>query len=137
MNLEELEKHILTVKAFDWCGKTVYLRKLNADDHIALFGKITSPEDAVSDKEATAQFHVELVARALATEAGELTADSDNGRAVLRRIGYDDLVALGKLVLEHNGYGEKKSTAEPNSSPSASAETLDPRSSTPDTSCLS
>lgn len=137
MNLTDLEKHIRTVTAFEWCGQTVHFRKLTAEDHIALFGKLQSA-DTADGHAATAAFHVEVVARSWADESGELVANSDEGREKLRLVGFNDLVALGKLALKFNGYDEvdeKKSTAGPTCSPSDCAETLDPRTSTPTTSC--
>ena len=133
-NLETLKKHIRTVTEVEWCGLKVFLRKLSADDHLAIFGQVKA---AGESREATVAMHVELVARTWANANGDLEADSDDGRATIRQIGFDDLVALGELVLANNGYGnEKKSTAETSCSPLSSAETLDPRSSTPTTSPL-
>ena len=128
-NLETLKKHIRTVTEVEWCGQTIRLRKLTTGDGLELFKNL---RDAGESRDAVTEFHVELAARSLADASGELEANSDEGRALLRQVGFDDLVELGNIVLRHNGYGdEKKSSAETNALPSSSAESLDPRSSTP------
>ena len=129
-NLETLKKHIRTVTEVEWCGQTIRLRKLTTGDGLELFKNL---RDAGESRDAVTEFHVELAARSLADASGELEANSDEGRALLRQVGFDDLVELGNIVLRHNGYGgdEKKSLPPTNCSPSSSAESLDPRSSTP------
>lgn len=129
MNLETLKQYLRTVTEFDWCGNKILLRKLSTADALAMFATL---REAGESREAVIAFHVELAAKSLANEAGDLEFDNDEGRATLRQVGFDDLVALGEIVLKHNGYGdEKKSGAQTSVSSSSSAESLDPHSSTP------
>jgi hypothetical protein len=112
MNLEELKNITRAVTSFDWCGRNVLLRKLSAQDHLDLFGKVTG-EQPDNDRTATVEFHVSVVAKALSDEHGKLIADCDEGRTWLRtEVAYDDLTALGEIVLKHSGYGgaEKKTS---------------------------
>lgn len=116
MTLEELKSIVCTVGAYQWCGRTIHLRKLGAKDHIALFsaiksdaGKELSPQE---DHDAVLRHHVEMTARTLADEQGNLISDSDEGRKYLASLPFDDLVSLGVLVMSHSGYTtepEKKS----------------------------
>lgn len=118
MNLEALKVIARQPKQFDWCGQQVWLRKLNARDHVELFkqiGKEAEVErDAAADREATVAFNLNIVARSLCDEQGNLIADSDEGREFLRsEPGFEDLAKLAELALAHSGYditkAEKKS----------------------------
>lgn len=131
MNLEDLKEHVRATKEFEWCGKAVRLRKLSAQDYMALFGRIRQEESKdrtpEEDQKATIEFHVEIVARTWAGDDGELQADSEEGRAALGTLPFDELLALGKLSLKHSGFdadaGEQKKSDSPtpSCSPSISA----------------
>lgn len=141
MNLESLKKRIATVKAFEWKGETIHLRKIGAADGMAMVGAIGKLKeqrlDNQQDREATINFHVTAISKSVADEQGTLKLDSPEAIEVLKQLPFDDLVALGDLVLSHSGFGggdEKKSTQPTNGQPSDcaldSAETI----STPTTS---
>lgn len=118
MNLESLKAIARQPKQFEWCGQQVWLRKLNAKDHVELFKKIGEEAaanlDPDADREATVAFNLNIVARSLCDEQGNLIADSDEGREFLRsEPGFEDLAKLAELSLAHSGYditkAEKKS----------------------------
>ena len=109
--LEELKHSVRAAKEFDWCGQKIWLRKLSAQDHLDLFGRIKAAE--TDSREDTVAFHVSLVSRTLCDEGGELAAVGDAGKAFLMDgIAFDDLVALGEMSLAHSGYktAEKKTS---------------------------
>lgn len=114
MNLEELKARVRAVEQLDWRGETIWLRKLSAKDGLELFGRIKAVEsdESRNDRDETLAFHVEIVARTLANEKGELVADSDEGRETLKALGFDELTELGTFALERSGFrenGQKKS----------------------------
>lgn len=141
MNLEDLKAHSRATKEFEWCGKAVRLRKLSAQDYMALFGRIRQEESKdrtpEQDQQATIEFHVELVARTWAGDDGELQANSEEGRAALRTLPFDELLSFGRLSLKHSGFdpaaGEQKKSDSPtpNCSPSISAAPSDTPASIP------
>jgi hypothetical protein len=115
MNLEALKKYTRTGTKFDWCGQKVLLRKLSAQDHLDLFGRLAKADaqpDPEADKAATVEFHINIVARTLVDADGSLQIANDASRAWLKNeVAYDDLCLLSELALKHSGYGgaEKKS----------------------------
>lgn len=129
MTLDDLKALCCAASEFQWCGRTIYLRKLSAKDHFALFDSVKADEakdlSPDEDRNAVLRHHVELASRTLAASpSGELVADSDEGREALARLPFDDLVQLGRLVLSHSGYdvhAEKKSLATSNDSASSFA----------------
>lgn len=118
MTLEALKAVGRQVTEKDWCGQKVYLRKLTAADHLAIFGKAKEEGakelDPQADREATVAFHIEIVSRSYADSEGNLIAQTEEGQAILRNdVGFYDLVALGDMILADNGFAlkdaEKKS----------------------------
>lgn len=114
MNLEELRKQVCALKEVEWCGRKVWLRKLSAADHIELFSRVksenTKPLSPEDDLAATLKLQIELVARTACDENDTLLF-ADEGRELLSRVGFADLVDLGGKVLEYSGHAvnEKKS----------------------------
>jgi hypothetical protein len=115
MNLEDLQKYVRAGTEYDWCGQKVLLRKLSAQDHLDIFGKVASAEpqpDAEADKAETVDFHINIISRSLVNKDGSPIVADDSVRAWLRTaIAFDDLCSLSQLALKHSGYGgaEKKS----------------------------
>lgn len=96
-----------TPTKFEWCGQPVWILKLTQADHEAVFENVNGakPADKATDKQATRNFHVDLIARALANENGELVAESPDLAEQLRtHIAFDDVVALGRIIMRHSGY---------------------------------
>lgn len=118
MNLEDLKKLPRACKECDWRGVKVWLRKLSAQDHLELFGRIKqeseAPRDYNADRLATVEFHLNIVSRSLCSESGELLAASDAAGVrefLIDGVSFDELIQLGDEVLAYSGYGvpEKKS----------------------------
>lgn len=96
-----------TPQRFEWCGQPVWILKLTQADHEAIFQGVSSvkPADEAADKQATRNFHVDLIARALANEQGELIAtDPGLGERLRTQVAFDDVVTLGKIIMRHSGY---------------------------------
>lgn len=118
MTLAELKKRPPAVKQVEWRGGPVWLRKLSAKDHLELFGRIkqeaAKETDYDADRLATVEFHIDTAIRSLCNEAGVLLKDSEDVRSFLiEGVAFDELIALGKLVLSHSGYDtdEKKTNS--------------------------
>lgn len=127
--IDAVQKRISNATEKDWNGEKVYLRKLGADQVLAFLRTVTAEKDKSrtpeEERDQTADLHARNVSKSYADKDGNLTYDSDEGIATLKKLPFDELVSLGDLVLAHTGYGsdEKKSTQPANSSPSSSAET--------------
>lgn len=108
MNLNDLRKHVCAVTEAKWCGQQVWLRKLSAADHIELFGRIKAanekPLSPDEDRAATLAFHVNLVARSVSDESGNLLLDDEEGRQLVALASFSELVELGSQVLAISGY---------------------------------
>lgn len=131
MNLEAIQKHLRTVTKMEWEGKVIYLRKIGAADGIEIFTSIKSlasenrsPHDDMTE---TMKFNAKVISKSLADESGELVLDSDEGRATLENMNFNELAELGELALRHSGYGgsAKKNLNQSNSHPIASASSLE------------
>lgn len=108
MNLESLNKHLCRVAKYEWNDEVIYLRKIGATDGMAYYGRFKELAgktlSEVDDRTETIATHADMISKSMAGEDGQLTLDTDEGRAALKNIAFDELVSLGLLVLRHSGF---------------------------------
>jgi hypothetical protein len=114
MNLESLKaRNAANVTSMELDGEKVYLRKLSAGDGMAV-GKAfqaaghTDPNGPEPSTEAFAEAYAILLSKTLCDAAGNLTLDSDDGRAALRQLDFQAAQALSQKAQEWSGLGESK-----------------------------
>lgn len=114
MNLESLKaRNAKNVTSIELDGEKVYLRKLSAGDGMAV-GKSfqaaghTDPNGPEPPPEAFAEAYALLLSKTLCDEAGNLTCDTDDARAELRKLDFQSAQTLSMKAQEWSGLGESK-----------------------------
>jgi hypothetical protein len=114
VNLESLKaRNAANVISMELDGEKVYLRKLSAGDGMAV-GKAfqaaghNDPNGPEPPPEAFAEAYALLLSKTLCDEAGNLTCDSDEGRAELRKLDFQSAQTLSVMAQEWSGLGESK-----------------------------
>lgn len=126
MNIAKLKERISKVASVEWNGETIYMRKLSATEGVALISRLKKLAEMTlgeeRDRLETIDYQAAVISKVLCDEQGQLELDSDEGRATISQLPFDELCDLGELCQKHGGLiPEKKSSTKPNVSLSDSA----------------
>lgn len=129
MNLERLQRASnADTKELNICGAVVRVRKISAQDGIALHKMM--PADALNgdklphDPAAMTAFYTFAISKALVDDDGNLDTDSDEARLELQKLSLAHLVALSEACLEFSGLAAKVEDAKKNESGANSISSL-------------